>query len=57
MIGELSPAKKMQFVMQKIEDEKEPLRNCLHYREAVDLVPELLKYVNHLENVLINTQR
>jgi hypothetical protein len=30
-------------ILSDIENEKDPLRQCLHYREAADLLPELIE--------------
>jgi hypothetical protein len=35
-------------------NDKDPLRQCLHYREAADILPELMKENKILESRLYN---
>ena len=37
-------------ILSDIENEKDPLRQCLHYRDAADILPELLKWYKILYN-------
>jgi hypothetical protein len=44
-------------ILEKINSEEQPLRNALHYREAADILPELLQYCKELEPKPIYTRK